>query len=396
MKLQKIIIYSILIIIYACDSGKKTESTDLYILKNTGKQLTYILDDDVGLRLPAIFPFTDNKGNKFLTFHPLQQNKIYFYELYSGNLSKVMDIEEEGPNGVPGLLGYHIEDYDKIYLTATGIFGKIIRVDTTGTVLQKISYDTTSNGNPLVPTYGSTVTPYTPLVVIDNILYITQIPMRGEPITSWPVSCLIDTINNKVEKLPLNFPPIKKDEERLTTGIGPELGYSRYFDGTHFVYSFSYMEDIIVASVDHKDIRYFKAKSKYIDKINDPNEKRPSDMFIAAKRMCEAPFYGDLYYDPYRKVYYRIAYPETEMEKNEGKTYIEIWTTGRKRFSIIILDEEFNVIGETLFPDYIYQSMSMFVEEDGLYIRSNHFKNPDYDEDKLVFDCLELVERDKR
>lgn len=67
------------------------------------------------------------------------------------------------------------------------------------------------------------------------------------------------------------------------------------------------------------------------------------------------------------------------------------YTSGRKRFSIIIMDNDFNIIGETLFPDYSYHSKSMFVEEEGLYIRSNHFKSPDFDEDKLMFTCFKLL-----
>jgi hypothetical protein len=82
-----------------------------------------------------------------------------------------------------------------------------------------------------------------------------------------------------------------------------------------------------------------------------------------------------------------------EEEKEGGRIYIDIRTTGRKRFSIIILDKDFNIIGETLFSDYKYCSGSMFVDEDGLYIRSNHFKSPDFDEDKLMFTCLELKKK---
>jgi hypothetical protein len=96
-------------------------------------------------------------------------------------------------------------------------------------------------------------------------------------------------------------------------------------------------------------------------------------------------------YDKYRDVYYRIAYPETEMEN--GENYLEIFRTGRKNFSIIILDKEFKIIGETLFPDYTYISNTMFVSEKGLFIRSNHHKSAAFEEDKLIFDCFELSKK---
>ena len=105
---------------------------------------------------------------------------------------------------------------------------------------------------------------------------------------------------------------------------------------------------------------------------------------------CENPNYGNLLFDKYRNVYYRIAYPETEIEK--GVNGLELLHYGRKRFSIIILDKDFNIIGETLFPDYTYNSTVMFIREDGLYISDSHYLNPNYNDDLLSFRKFYLVE----
>jgi hypothetical protein len=58
------------------------------------------------------------------------------------------------------------------------------------------------------------------------------------------------------------------------------------------------------------------------------------------------------------------------------------------------LDKDFNIIGETLFPDYTYKSVLTFIAEDGLYICDSHVKNPEFDENKLSFQCFELVKND--
>ena len=96
----------------------------------------------------------------------------------------------------------------------------------------------------------------------------------------------------------------------------------------------------------------------------------------------------NLYFDSYRDVYYRVAYPKNEVDA--GDNYIELWNYGRKIFSIIILDRDFQIIGETLFPEYIYNPGVMFVREDGLYISSSHVKNPNYNDDVLTFECFQL------
>ena len=69
---------------------------------------------------------------------------------------------------------------------------------------------------------------------------------------------------------------------------------------------------------------------------------------------------------------------------------IELLDYGRKKFSIIILDKEFNIIGETLFPDYSYNPGIMFIREDGLYISTCHPMNPLYNDDFLNFQKFEL------
>jgi hypothetical protein len=111
------------------------------------------------------------------------------------------------------------------------------------------------------------------------------------------------------------------------------------------------------------------------------------------KKLCEITIYGNLVYDKYRNVYYRIAYPGGEME--EDVNYLEIYRTGRKKFSIIILDENLNVVGETLFPEYTYMSNVLFIDENGLHIRTNHSKNPEFNEDVFIFDCFELTKNQK-
>jgi hypothetical protein len=391
--------YSILIcigLVFASYSCKKKNEIAIpkvsysYDLVKSELKQSFIIDKDVDYVIPALFPFDSKDGHSYLSFQNRGQSEILFYRMNEPDCIFRLKINREGPDGVPGFLGYYIKDFDEIYLTSPGI-PLVMRTDTTGKIQQKINYGTTDEGKMLLPSFRSYTIFYTPLVIIGNKFFFTQEVMPGEPVESWPVSGYVDTTTLSVSALPFYFPPIIKGNEVRTTGIGPELSFSRCFNGSEFIYSFFFEENIIVASQDHKQVKKISAKSKYIDKINDPHEKRPSDAILGAKRMCEAAFYGSLLYDSYRDVYYRIVYPETEMEANED--YIELWQTGRKRFSIMILDHDFNVIGETLFPDYLYKSNELFVGKEGLYICDSHVKNPGFDEDVLSFQCFELKKK---
>ena len=65
----------------------------------------------------------------------------------------------------------------------------------------------------------------------------------------------------------------------------------------------------------------------------------------------------------------------------------------RQKFSVIILNNKFEVIGETLFPKDKYSPKMFFVEKKGLYISESNPKNPEFDENKLVFSCFTLVDK---
>ena len=54
-------------------------------------------------------------------------------------------------------------------------------------------------------------------------------------------------------------------------------------------------------------------------------------------------------------------------------------------FSIIILNKDYEIIGETKFPGNTYAHHLCFVGKKGLYISENNENNPQFDENKLVF-----------
>ncbi|MEO4862459.1 DUF4221 family protein, partial [Bacteroides uniformis] len=154
------------------------------------------------------------------------------------------------------------------------------------------------------------------------------------------------------------------------------------------IYSFNADEDLYLTSIEHRSVEKKKAKSKYIENVTvfRSNEENFQKM---VKAQCEHASYGKILYDKYRNVYYRFVYPPCEIDDYTGD-YVELLRSGRKNFSIMILDENLNILGETFFPAYIYNSNLSFILEDGLYISLNHIKNPEYSDDILRFQKLEL------
>ena len=377
MKITLLAVISLFCLLSCVD--KKVQTKESYNLVASDKQLSFALDPNTKTFILALFPFTDETGKEYLTFQNQDQNEILFYDMNSRKLEFKVKPAYEGPNGVGQVLGYYVHTIDSIFLTISGT-NEIVLVNRNAEIKDKINYERAEDGT-LLTDFCSISSVYQPIIMIDKEMYIMSGCNRW--LEKDPISAVINLEDKTIHALPYYYPSFPgADNKAKRAGIEEHL--SRCFEGKHFVYSFHFDETIYIASQDHDSIKEVKVKSKYIDKV------RLLDDYgnLTITDACENPNYGNLLFDKYRNVYYRIAYPETEIEK-EVKG-LELLQYGRKNFSIIILDKNFNIIGETLFPDYTYNSTVMFVREDGLYISDSHYLNPDYSDDELSFKCFTL------
>ena len=206
------------------------------------------------------------------------------------------------------------------------------------------------------------------------------LPVDYDPEKSYPVLYLLHGLMS--------------DEYSWIDGVyGLEMGanymqFSRIYDGKNFIYSFYVSEDVLLVSTDHSNVRRIPVKSRHISSATEEqkdNEQGP-------RLNLELARYGDLIYDPYRNTYYRFAYPKTLLDRNMNWWGKAVY--GRNKFSVIILDENFNIIGETLFPEGIYNSYVFFVHKDGLYIsRDYQIGNGNQSGDYMTFELFKLIEK---
>lgn len=363
----------------SCKNEKSSNSYS-YNLEASGTIKSFTLDSDVRYNGFYLYTFSNDNGKEYLSFLNYRTNQILFYDFKTNEFLFKLNLATEGPNGIVQPTGFYIEDFDNIYVSSYAYSG-LIKVDTTCRIIQKVPYGITSKGYKVLPSYNPASHPYIAPVVIDEKIYITQSAVdRFHPITDTPLSVVIDTIQKNCEGLPLTYSILTEKELQAK-----DTRFSRIFNGEEFIYSFYVSEDIVVASVGHSDAKRVKVKSKYLDspaEEQEVSEKGPQLNLEIAR-------YGDLIYDPYRDVYYRFAYPKTTLEDN-----IRWWgkfVYGRKKFSVIILDKEFKIIGETLFPESIYNSYVFFVHKDGLYISRDYQMIYGQSEDYMTFELFNLV-----
>jgi len=376
------------IFIFSCKNPNKKykDSSNNYDLEiSTNNDLKIPINENTAFRFSALFPYYDKSGKEYLTFSSSANNSILFYDFETGKYLFDIKLDLEGPNGVGRMNGYHIEDLNNIYITSYQKLG-LVKVDTTGTTKQFIKYGKTNNDYNVVPSYTSTSFDYKPIIINNNLIYIAQIPTQFSDIAETPVSVAIDTSSNTIKELPFRFPNLITDEELFT--LIPVPDFSRDFNGKQFIYSFNMDENIYITDIEtDKEIKV-PTKSKYINKLK--FSKRIGERSTTHKTLIESSYYENLLYDNYRDVYYRFARIGGELPSEYKSQCSEIFFSGSIQFSVIILDKDFNIIGETLFPKFTYNPTVAFVHKNGLYISDSHILNPSFDENILSFKCFTL------
>lgn len=330
--------------------------------------------------------FEDCGGKEYFTFRNYDSSQILFYDLNKGDLLFKLDFDKDGINAVHPLAGYYIEDMNNIYITSHRFEG-IMKTDTTGQIKNRYEFKNTESGKPVV-NYNLSMRSHlhTPLVVYQDKFYFINNPYII-PMSQTPITICMDTVNNVFSELPFNYHPALKDDQLQTHS---SKLFSREFNDENFIYSFYSHEDIYISPLNKElPTKSIKVKSQYIDKLS--LMKIDGDLQKIAREDLEHAMYGSLIYDKYRNVYCRFAYPEVELDPKVN--WFKRSFFGRKKFSVIILDHNFNIIGETLFPEEIYNSYVYFVHEDGLYISDNYQINNDQSEDIVSFVCFDLVKK---
>ena len=345
------ILYCILFVVFFCSCNDK-KIVYPYNLQPVDSLLNFDLDSDT--KVPLMIR-TCKADREYLYFQNDSRPELIIYDIYSGSVVKKNIFEIDGSNAIKGgfLNGFMMLDCDRIFVSGLAD-GHIYETDTTGRIKYELVSNNRQNGYNLLPCFKDNGT----MQLIDGKLYLPQSlnwQLEGNVIEKSPLLSCVDISSGEIMPLPINFPS-QLAENRIVRGT-PNSIVSEYkccYTGRYFVYSFAYMDD------------------KYIQ-----------------RKICESPAYGNIIYDNENKIYYRIVYVPQEIEKNENM--LALLRSGRKQFSIMIYDEHFNIIGEHLFPSYLYNPRLCFVSNGNLYISINHVKNPDYNDDILSFQKMQLI-----
>lgn len=222
-------------------------------------------------------------------------------------------------------------------------------------------------------------------------LYINHEIAFDERLKKSSLCAVFDLKTKRFHQLPFSYFDITKEEDESYVNFNITRCYNE--NKKTFVYTFEDTEYLFEVNLPHTNVRKIRIKSRYMQ--TKELVKKTMSTLVLEDRMrkdLREGSYGPIYYDKQNRVYYRLVYPPVEVPK--GVNVTDFFRHGGHTFSIMILDEEFNVLSEHLLPQNTYCPNPMFVDKGGLYLMESHFLNPGYDENVYPMRRFELVRKE--
>lgn len=330
----------------------------------------------------AMFQFEEN-GHEYLFFlNRKSANKIHIYDLENRQLLKTIPLQKEGKDGMPNVRGGYPLDSNHFIITS-GI-GRFWLVNGSGEIdrsynLWKEGVDFNTFDHIIYLSYL-----HRPAILKDSVIYFAQealnYPRSANDWKKIPMFAYANLSSGETGWTELYYPPVFDRDEINPLTYEPEISYT--YTGREVVVSFRELDNIFVSS-DFKHKREYNAKSRFLPHAHPTMTDMNMDLTKSIRQKGMRPNYHHLLYDKYREVFYRFALMPDENIQPFAKPL-------QQEFSVIILNKEFEIIGEVKFPGNTYLIYSYFIGKKGLYISENNENNPNFDENKLVFRCFTL------
>jgi hypothetical protein len=308
---------------------------------------------------------------------------INVYSLTSRKLVKKIRLAKDGPDRVPGsATSMYVHHQDSIFILSPGA-PRLNLINGQGQLVKVFHLpgitDTGVEGFNSFPT-GTTANP---MFVRNGKLHLNTYNIDIVPDHTTIFMCM--TVNLTTGEVAYLYP-------RPSNYNSGNWGFASMLTRHHILYV--EQEELLVQSFNnsHKLIIIDKtgtksevnAGSNYLGNLKPVSKNRT--LFIeeseARKHEMKTGFYTIIRYDPFNELYYRfVTLPIPESKQNK-------YNYGELK-SIILLDKDFNLLGEHVIPGGYDYSMQ-FINKNGLHI-FNTEKYHQSNEDSLIFDVFTLV-----
>lgn len=350
--------------------------------------LKFPLDEKSSFESNSISYRKINNKEYLSILNPFDQS-IRLYDYSKQEQISTTKMDEEGPNGV-GTLGpasaHLFHSFDSIFLYNINL-GKLFLVNQESEVINQYLVTDYKNSANIPAPFPSTLRP---MYFFKNSIYMAcGINRRLENYDDHPSSLKIDLSTKNINYL-TTFPKIYSSAFWGSTyKYDPSISLN--FETNELVINYPvdpFLQRVnlnsnkqtltFVGSSYFQEINPYQQDSNFF-KSRNPNERD----FAEDQHGLSNSDFESILYDEFKDLYYRIAYVRPSLERIKANETIP-------DFSILVLNNQFEKVGEKLFERELYDGTKIFISQRGINIaRSDLY---DSDEDYLQFELFEVVE----
>lgn len=394
---MKYIIYFLFaILIFSCQDKNDSDKQE-YLKKNKfefnfTKKINFKLDNNtVNWSVNSQYFVDNNINEELILIFNAKTSTINVFNI-NGEIIKKIKFEREGERGVGVVQDFLYESNDCIYVLNDAF--KVYRLSSEKKSVKIFNLMDSSSNNSSWPWSDDEAK----MFLFDNKLYISANPgisydkKRKEFFEKGLISIVLD-VNTGMVKRQISYPNkeylIRKD---LTTSVVSTKCTFNY-QKKQMIYHFASDPNLYVYNLDGRFHSKYLMKSRYIisEVAEISNKQVIGDSMAEALYFVNNAFYSRLYYDSYRKLYLRLVKQRSQEEISKKDLINGKIIKGK--FSMIVADENFNVLGEVDlgFNEYGgYEGGGLFfITKDGILIQTTEAN----EEDTIFFNLYKLAKK---
>ena len=379
--MSKIYLFLFLVVLFGCKDEEPTFQKINY--DGQGEVISLPLPESA-LPTTSCLKAARFGGQDILYYYNSAKRQILMYDIDSEELIHTMQLYRQGPNEVNGIKGFTIIDRNHIMISTSD--QNLVTVNLAGKVVDKIDYHLTNENNQFSRAIALNSPDNNDIYLTEGAYLIPQEPpyrnpdgvvMTKQDQTRFSVCIKVQGEQKEFCNIKL---PAEAFEDLHQNSI--LLLTSTFVNGT-FYWAFRTDMDIYYSS----DLEHIKKQEIPNPVPRDSRNPQSLGMYGYTAGMT---MYQSLLYDPYRKKFYRmVRYGVDNPDEMYGQDirYVSRYPVN---FSIFVMDKDLNPEKELHFEGTKYDFNRYFISSDGFYLSLNNPENPDFDENFLRFERIEL------
>ncbi len=366
IKLSTILFF--ILILISCNK----ENSNTTMLYKTG-HFEIAIDDSVDNTKYLWLDYFDKKTNtNYLYDYNIIRNSIDIYNCNSKKLFKsiyFVDYHIESGGGI------FILNFDSIYVFDRKM-NEIFLCDTSSVLKKKNKWSIASIVKSYKPDYEVS-SGLSPMILNNNSVYM-RAGSNATPLKFYKGKCLfIYNLQSRKGIIKVPFPEIYHHNKDFG-----KYGSSFCLFNNQLIYSFEIDPNLYIYDLQGNLLKSINAKSNFLNKIEFIDSTKLTDIDFFRKFNLTHGSYYKLIYDKYNQLFYRIIRHNMPLLDSNNFVY----NLFEADWSIIILDENFNILTEQVFKGKEYDFSSILPTPMGLLI----YKNPKLDREHIAFDIYKF------